>query len=72
MSMEFQVIPVIGIMWSSYPCTSAKVNSLIGSVESDAFWCGTQLEKVNHDLRLILIICMAKFKLQKWYCLNGP
>ena len=41
-----QVIPVIGIMWSTFPCTSVKVNSLIGSVESDAFWCGEQSPEV--------------------------
>ena len=34
-------------MWSTFPCTTAKVNSLIGSVESDAFWCGEQSEKVT-------------------------
>ena len=59
MSMEFQVIPVIGIMWSTYPCTSAKANSLIGSVESDAYWCGTQLEKVSHDVISIMTINLA-------------
>merc|ERR1712150_79880 len=47
--VNIPVIPVIGIMWSTAPHTVSRVNSLIGSVESDVFWSSEQSEQDLDD-----------------------